>query len=81
MSETAQDLRKKEPKREKLLMERPDPFLGVKTPQGAKRVKMLGVYYIHSRTSDGGDLFVTKYGLPPAGCSEAIIIAFTRSVT
>jgi len=33
-------------------------------PPGASTLELLGVSYAHLKTSDGGDLYVTSYGLP-----------------
>jgi len=33
-------------------------------PEGASRLDFLGVSYAHCKTSDGGDLYITSYGLP-----------------
>ena len=43
-------------------MIRPDPFEGMAIPPGAERVKLLGIYYLHFKMPDGGDLYVTKFG-------------------
>lgn len=46
------------------LVARPDPFKDVHLPPGATQVNLLNVYYVHVRTRDGGDLYVTKFGFP-----------------
>jgi hypothetical protein len=33
-------------------------------PPGAASIALLGVHYIHIKTSDGSDLYLTEYGLP-----------------
>ena len=33
-------------------------------PADTSIVKLLGIHYVHLTTEDGGDLYVTKYGLP-----------------
>lgn len=45
-------------------MARPDPFHGLEIPPNAKRVRMLGIYYLQTQPTGGGDLYVTRFGLP-----------------
>ncbi len=45
-------------------MSRTDPFKHVDVPPYVDRVKILGIYYLHTRQDDGGDLYVTRFGLP-----------------
>lgn len=33
-------------------------------PPGSRAMSLLGVDYLHLKTSDGGDLYLTRYGLP-----------------
>jgi len=37
-------------------------------PSDANIVKLLGVHYLHLKTADDGDLYITKYGLPYMDC-------------
>jgi hypothetical protein len=37
---------------------------GARPAEKAKFVDLLGVRYLHDKTSDGGDLYLTKYGMP-----------------
>ena len=33
-------------------------------PAGASFLRFMGVNYVHHNTADGGDLYLTEYGLP-----------------
>ncbi len=39
-------------------------FYGTEVPYGTDVVKLLGVDYLHVKISDGGDLYLTRYGVP-----------------
>ena len=51
-------------KKEILPSRPPFYFKPEEIPVGAKVIKVLDVDYVHVRTRDGGDLYVTRYGLP-----------------
>jgi hypothetical protein len=42
----------------------PPPVLPADLPASRSTLSLLGVDYIHLKTADGGDLYLTRYGLP-----------------
>ena len=42
----------------------PPPVLPADLPALRNAISLLGVDYIHLKTADGGDLYLTRFGLP-----------------
>jgi hypothetical protein len=42
----------------------PPPVLPADLPASHSAMSLLGVDYIHLKTADGGDLYLTRFGLP-----------------